>query len=455
MSIKRPEGTQDLIGESAREWAFFESCAMRAFEKAGYEKIELPLFEKEELFVRGIGESTDVVNKEMFSVLSGGNLAKLTAGEKVPSKSRFALRPEGTAGVVRAAIENKLLEASDQPARLWYAGEMFRAERPQKGRQRQFMQVGLECLGGDDPLLDAQAISLMLELFCNFGIDVSKCKLHINSMGCKNCRPAYRDAVERFLAQHSEELCETCNARASLNPLRAFDCKNEDCKQVMQSAPRIDDYLCEDCKAHFDEVKALLEAAGITFEIDTTLVRGLDYYTRTVFECTFDDGLGAQNAIGGGGRYDGLVAELGGKEVPGMGFAVGFERCLLAKGISGATKTEHRGRDGIFIAALCEEAKNLADTLLIKNQFSPLRVDMDFRASDAHANCKKFHSLKSQLRLSDKLNVAAVLILGEDELSERRAKVKFLETHEEAELDFDVLENKEKLKEFFKVRGLL
>ncbi len=457
MSIKRPEGTHDLIEEDSRQWSSFQKCAASIFEKANYKRIETPIFEKEELFVRGIGQATDVVNKEMFSVLSGGNLEKLKANQNISSNSKFALRPEGTAGVVRAAIENNLIEPDSQPTRLWYAGEMFRAERPQKGRQRQFMQVGLECLGSSDALLDAQAISLMMQLFKSFGIDLDKCTLHLNSMGCDKCRPAFRDAVASFLTTHKNDICERCNERASLNPLRAFDCKNEKCKEIMKDAPKIDEFLCQDCKAHFEEVKNLLFLANIKFEIDLSLVRGLDYYTRTVFECTYDDGLGAQNAIGGGGRYDHLVQELGGKDVPGLGFAVGFERCLLAKQ-SSKTQEQNKKRNGVFIIALCESAKQFANKLIMLDHFSPLSVDLDFRNRlnlQPKEETKPFGSLKSQLRLSDKLNSKIVCIIGEDEMEARCANIKFLETHDEEKLSFDILEDKEKLKKYLSDRGVL
>lgn len=426
MAINKPEGTADLFGAAAAEWQSFMENAARVFEAAGYCRIEIPAFEKTELFVRGIGDSTDVVNKEMYNVLSGGNLEKIKAGEKVPSKSQFSLRPEGTAGVVRAAIENKMLEQEGQPVRLWYGGSMFRAERPQKGRMREFHQFGIECLGSEDPVLDAQAIILMLKFFEANGISVEKCTMHLNSMGCEKCRPAYRDKVAEFIHEHSAELCETCNERAEKNPLRAFDCKNEHCAEVMEGAPRITDYLCDECKAHFAKVTELLEAAGVKYELDSKLVRGLDYYTRTVFECTFDDGLGAQNAIGGGGRYDGLVQELGGKPTPGLGFAIGFERCVLAKEACGHVTRDTAGCD-IFFIPLTQEARAICEKKILLSKKS---CDMDFRGGE-------IRSLKSQMKLADKAHAKCVAILGEDELAAGSATVRNLSTHEETQVPLD------------------
>lgn len=428
MAITKPEGTADLFGAPAAEWSSFLGAAAKVFERAGYRRIEVPSFEKTELFVRGIGDSTDVVNKEMYNVLSGGNLEKIKAGEKIPSKSQFSLRPEGTAGVVRAAIENKMLEQEGQPVRLWYAGSMFRAERPQKGRMREFHQFGIECLGSEDPVLDAQAIILMLQFFEENGIDVAKCTMHLNSMGCKNCRPAYRDKVAEFIHAHSSELCETCNERAEKNPLRAFDCKNENCAKVMEDAPKITDYLCENCKSHFAKVTELLDAAGVKYELDSKLVRGLDYYTRTVFECTFDDGLGAQNAIGGGGRYDGLVEELGGKQTPGLGFAIGFERCVLAKEACGNAEVDE-ARCDIFFIPLTKEAREICEKKILGSKAS---CDMDFRGGE-------IRSLKSQMKLADKAGAKKVAIIGEDELAQGVATVRNLETHEETKVEINSL----------------
>ena len=434
MAIKRPEGTFDLFGDDMAQWELFQSCAKVTFEGASYELVQTPTFEKTELFVRGIGETTDVVNKEMYAALSGGNIEKLKAGEHIPSKAQMTLRPEGTAGVVRAAIENGWIEQGSQPIRIWYAGPMYRAERPQKGRQRQFHQIGIECLGSNDATLDAQAIILMISLYEKFGIDVLKCTLHLNTLGCEKCRPAYREKVREHIHSHAECMCETCMERAEKNPLRAFDCKEEGCKAAMDDAPSIEDYLCEDCKAHFEKVKAYLDVAGCNYTIDNRLVRGLDYYTKTVFECTFDDGLGAQNAIGGGGRYDKLAAEIGGPDVPGLGFAVGFERCLLAKNASNTAETE-QAREGIFVIPLDENARAFAEKLFIVNSGSAeAKIDIDLRTAEAGQS--NVRSLKSQLKLANKSNSELALIVGETEMQEQVFTVRNLETHEDSQIAF-------------------
>lgn len=442
--INRPEGTQDLIAQECDEWSKFVQVAKRVCALRGYLSIETPTFEREDLFKRGIGEATDVVSKEMYSAISGGNLNKLLNGETLNAKSKLSLRPEGTAGVVRAAIQNGLIDEMSQPVKLMYAGSMFRAERPQKGRLREFHQFGIECLGSTDPILDVQAIETMMSIFEEYGIDKTKTKCKINSMGCKKCRPQYRDAVFSYLKNNTEHLCETCNTRAEINPLRAFDCKNEKCHQVMKNAPKISDYLCDECKDHFKDVTELLNEIGINYQLDETLVRGLDYYTRTVFECVFTDGLGAQNAIGGGGRYDGLVEDLGGKPTPGLGFALGFERCKLAAEQCG-TNAPTKPLLDVFLIPLCEEARDFASKMMFALIKSNLSVEMDFR--EVEGSSSKIRSFKSQLKLADKLNAKYAVVIGEDELSNSSALIKNLQTHEEQIVDFSdikdfLLENK-------------
>lgn len=238
MAVKAPEGTFDLLPDDVRFWDHFRQTAFEIFGRCGYQPIETPLFEQTDLFVRGIGQSTDVVSKEMFTVVSGGNMEKLLAGESLKAKSRLSLRPEGTAGTVRAVVQHDMVPQGGAPAKLMYAGPMFRAERPQKGRLRQFRQVGVECLGADEPTVDAEAIIMLMRFYEAIGIPASETRLLLNSMGCEKCRPAYREMVREHIHQHSEELCEECNHRADLNPLRAFDCKNEHCHEVMEVLPR-------------------------------------------------------------------------------------------------------------------------------------------------------------------------------------------------------------------------
>ena len=355
MALQAPEGTKDLLPDEAAFWTHFKAVATDVFGRYGYQLIETPVFEQTELFVRGIGEATDVVSKEMFTAISGENLKKLLDGGSIKGKSRLSLRPEGTAGVVRAVVQHDLVPQGAAPAKLMYAGQMFRAERPQKGRQRQFNQVGIECLGAEDPSVDAEGIIMLMRFYEAIGIPVASMRLLVNSMGCDACRPAYREAVRAYMADHAGELCEECNRRAEINPLRAFDCKNPDCAAVMEGAPRITDHLCDDCRDHYETVKSYLEGAGLAFVEDSKLVRGLDYYTRTVFEVQVVEGMGSQNAIGGGGRYDKLVEEVGGRATPGFGFALGFERCVLALEAAGH-EFPTAGRCDLFVATACAGA---------------------------------------------------------------------------------------------------
>ena len=337
MAINAPEGTRDLLPDEALFWNQFKQTAAEVFGRYGYLPIETPVMEQTELFVRGIGEATDVVSKEMFTAISGENLRRWVEEGKAPkAKSRLSLRPEGTAGVVRAVVQHDLVPQGAAPAKLMYAGPMFRAERPQKGRQRQFNQVGVECLGAEEPTIDAEAIIMLMRFYEKVGIPRESMRLLLNSMGCEQCRPAYREKVRAYMDAHAGELCETCLTRAEVNPLRAFDCKNPQCSAVMANAPKITDHLCDDCREHYGAVKALLDGAGVVYEEDYKLVRGLDYYTRTVFEVQVDNGMGSQNAIGGGGRYDKLAEEVGGRAAPGLGFATqGVELLGRVEGVVG------------------------------------------------------------------------------------------------------------------------
>lgn len=420
MAIQSPEGTKDLLPDEELFWLEFQRCAREVFGTYGYLPIEVPAIEQTELFVRGIGEATDVVSKEMFATFSGENLKKLLDGKPLKSKSRLSLRPEGTAGVVRAVVQHDLVPQGAAPAKLMYAGPMFRAERPQKGRLRQFHQVGVECLGAEEPTLDAEAIIMLMRFYEKVGIPANKMTLLINSMGCEKCRPAYRDAVRAFMDEHSQELCDTCNTRKEINPLRAFDCKNEGCSRVMDAAPKISDHLCPDCKKHYDQVKAYLDAAGIAYCEDAKLVRGLDYYTRTVFEVQVDDGLGSQNAIGGGGRYDKLAEEVGGRPTPGLGFALGYERCVLALEAAGKTFPK-AARCDTFIACVDESVRLAAFRLMQSLRDAGVVAEMDHQG----------RSLKSQFKLADKMGVGTIAVLGPDELAKGMCKLRNMATHEE------------------------
>lgn len=420
MAIKAPEGTNDLLPEDEEFWNQFRACAFEIFGRYGYKPIETPLFEQTDLFVRGIGEATDVVSKEMFTVVSGGNMEKLLNGESLKSKSRLTLRPEGTAGVVRAVAQHDLVPQGGAPVKLMYAGPMFRAERPQKGRLRQFRQVGVECLGAEAPSIDAEAIIMLMRFYEAIGIPASETRLLINSMGCEKCRPAYRDLVRDFIHEHASEMCDECNHRAEINPLRAFDCKNEQCNHVMDGAPVITDHLCEDCQHHYAQVKAYLDHAGISYIEDAHLVRGLDYYTRTVFEIQVDTGMGSQNAIGGGGRYDKLMKEIGGRDTPGLGFALGFERCVLALEALG-NKQVAQPAPNAFIACVDDSCRAKAFEIAQALRDGGLSVELDHQQ----------RSLKSQFKLADKLNASKVIVLGPDELAAGVAKVRDMASHDE------------------------
>ncbi len=333
----------------------------------------------------------------------------------------MAMRPEGTAGVVRAAVENNFVPQGGAPAKLWYAEAMFRGERPQKGRLRQFHQVGVEWLGAPDAAADAECIIMLMEYFKRLGFDSSKLKLYINSMGDGACRPAYREKVRQFILDHKDEMCEDCLERAEINPLRAFDCKNPHCHEVMAEAPLVNDHLCDDCAEHYAAVKKYLDEAGISYIEDPTLVRGLDYYTRTVFEVEVADaGVGA---IGGGGRYDGLMELEGGKPTPGIGFAVGFERIALAlasQGVDLATPEP----TCVYVAGTGAEERDAVFAATLALRGAGVRTEADYQG----------RSLKSQFKQADRLHATLCVVLGPDEVAAGAATIRDMATHEQAQV---------------------
>lgn len=426
MAINAPTGFNDLLPDEALFWSNFKAKAAQVFGRYGYTTIETPIMEQTDLFVRGIGEATDVVSKEMFSAFSGANLETLLAGGTVKAKNKMSLRPEGTAGVVRAVVQHDLVPQGAAPAKLMYAGPMFRAERVQKGRLRQFHQVGVECLGAEAPTIDAEAIIMLMRFFAEVGIPANAMNLLINSMGCETCRPAYRDAVKAYMDQHADQLCETCLTRANVNPLRAFDCKNEGCAAVMEGAPRITDHLCPDCQQHYSSVKQLLDASGVSYTEDSKLVRGLDYYTRTVFEVQVSDGLGSQNAIGGGGRYDKLAAEVGGRNTPGLGFALGYERCVLALQAAGVEMPK-AGTCDLFVSVVDEAGQAPAFALVQQVRDAGFSAEMDHQG----------RSVKSQFKLANKLDARYIVTLGPDELEAGVVTLRNMQTHEEQQVAID------------------
>lgn len=425
MQAQKAEGTRDLIGRDMRAWQRMQRVAAEVFEPYGFDAIETPAIEQLDVFVHGIGTSTDVVRKEMFRVFSGANFARVLedgTDAKLKAKQRLALRPEGTAGVVRAVVENNLVPQGATPFKAYYAEAMFRGERPQKGRLRQFHQVGIEWLGAPDPAADAECIIMLMEFYRRLGFDLSRLRLLINSMGDPACRPAYRDAVRAFILDHADEMCDECRERAEINPLRAFDCKNERCHEVMQGAPLMRDNLCDECRDHYEQVKRYLDAAGIAYVEDPTLVRGLDYYTRTVFEVEAP-GAGV-GSIGGGGRYDGLVELEGGKPTPGVGFAVGFERAMLALEAFGVDPASD-APSCIYVANAGAELRDEVFALTYELRAAGIRTEADYQG----------RSLKSQFKQADKLGARLILIVGGDELAAGKVKIRDMVSHEEQLVD--------------------
>ncbi|HEX9093991.1 MAG TPA: histidine--tRNA ligase [Coriobacteriia bacterium] len=392
-SARAPKGTADMLPATARVWEHMLTVAHELFALYGYQPVYTPVFEHTEVFVRGIGEATDIVGKEMYTFLDKGN----------PPRS-LTLRPEGTAPIVRAALEHNLT-ANGQSAKLYYAGPMFRYERPQAGRMRQFWQIGAEALGMAEPSADAEVIAMLVRFFEAVGVPRDRMRLLLNSMGDEACRPAYRARLEAYVRSHRKDLCEECVRRTETNPLRAFDCKNAGCVEVMSAAPLLRDELCDDCASHYGAVKAHLANLGIAFQEDPSLVRGLDYYTRTVFEVQAE-GLGAQNAIGGGGRYDRLMEEYGGPPTPGLGFALGFERTLLALEAAGVDVPAQPIAE-VFVARVVPEVAG--DTFLITDALRAAGIAAESDHQD--------RSLKSQFKLADRLGARFVVVVGPDEIA--------------------------------------
>jgi histidyl-tRNA synthetase len=423
------QGTEDLYGGYMRSWQHMQDVARDLFGTYGFDMIETPAIEQVDTFVHGIGESTDVVRKEMFRVVSGAlfeNLLEAGTEKGLKPKQRMAMRPEGTAGVVRAAVENNFVPQGAAPQKLWYAEAMFRGERPQKGRLRQFHQVGVEVLGAAGPAIDAECIIMLMEFYKRLGFDPSKLRLSINSMGDAACRPAYREKVRQFIYDHKDEMCEDCLERADINPLRSFDCKNDHCREVMKSAPLVTDNLCDDCREHYEKVKKYLDEAGVAYVEDPTLVRGLDYYTRTVFEVEATDvGVGA---IGGGGRYDGLMELEGGKPTPGIGFAVGFERIALALAAQGST-LETPELECIYVAGTSADEREAVFKATLALREAGIRTEADYQG----------RSLKSQFKQADKLNARLCVVIGPDEVAAGEATLRDMDTHEQVQVPFESL----------------
>jgi histidyl-tRNA synthetase len=396
MKIRSVKGFHDVLPVESARWASLEAAAREVFARYDFREIRIPIVERTELFKRSIGEATDIVEKEMYT-FSDRDETSLT------------LRPEGTASVVRAYVEHSM-QVAEPVSKLYYFGPMFRRERPQKGRLRQFSQIGVELLGRDDAGADAEVLLLLYDLLAALGIE--QIDVHINTLGCKECRPAYRAALVEWGRQHFEELCADCRRRIDTNPMRLLDCKQPGCIALRETAPRMIDFQCDACRAHFDRVLVLLAAEDVRPKLDPYMVRGLDYYCRTAFE-VLAPGLGAQNAVGGGGRYDGLVRDLGGPDVAGIGFALGVERLVLVLG----ERAGAADRPEFLLAPLGEEAEVAAFRLAHRLRRHGARVEVGSAGK----------SLKSQMRQADKLGVRWVLILGEDELAAQKVTVRDME----------------------------
>ncbi len=392
--IPAVRGTRDILPGESERWAFVEGTARRLFEQYGYFEIRTPIIEREELFAKGTGETTDIVQKEMYTFVDKG-------GE------RITLRPEATPSLVRAFVEHALEQAMAVP-KVYTLGPMFRYERPQKGRYRQFHQLDVEVFGVKDPSVDGEVIDLAWTLVRALGIE--NVELAINSVGCPECRPRFTAALVEALGQDVEQLCGDCRRRAETNPLRIFDCKVPADQAIIDRLPHTVDYLCDACRAHFDAVRADLDVYGIPYRVSHRLVRGLDYYTRTTFEVLAGD-IGAQNAVLGGGRYDGLVKQLGGPDRVGIGFAAGIERLVLALP---ATLPVSAPVPDAFVAALGDAARRSALELVRDLRRAGLNAQLDYEG----------RTLKSQMKRADRLGAPLVLILGEDELARGQVTVK-------------------------------
>ncbi len=399
-AIPAVKGFRDVLPEESRRWRVLEEAAERVFSRYGFGEIRLPVLERTELFARSLGETTDIVEKEMYSFADRDDTG-------------LTLRPEATAGVVRAYLENGLAQ-SDPSARLFYRGAMFRRERPQRGRYRQFHQIGAEVFGRDDALADAELLVMLTRYLGEVG--ARDTRLDLNSVGDATCRPVYRERLREFVSAHLAALCPDCHRRLERNPLRILDCKVEGCRDVVARAPVMLQSLCDPCRAHFDEVRSLLDQERVAYTLNLRLVRGLDYYCRTAFEVV-SGALGAQDAVAGGGRYDGLVAALGGPAVPGIGFAIGVERLAAI-----ASKHEDE-RPAAAAVVLPLDARAVGPALALSTRLRDQGIAVWLEAAG--------RSLKAMLRAADRRRARLAVILGEDELRAGRATIRDLERHED------------------------
>ena len=401
---KAPKGTVDIVPGKSEKWQVMEDVFRSEAELNGFGEVRTPVFEHTELFLRGVGDTTDVVEKQMYTFEDKGGRS-------------ITLRPEGTAGAVRAMLENGLYNAG-YPVKLYYLTSCYRYEKPQAGRLRELHQFGVEMFGAAEPVADAQIIAMALSAFKRLGLeDVG---LQLNSIGCPECRKEYHKALKEYFTARKDQLCDTCLSRLERNPMRILDCKSPECQEVAKGAPKITDYLCEDCRDHFAKVQEFLTALGIEFEIDPGLVRGLDYYTRTVFEFP-SKSLGF--ALGGGGRYDGLVEEFGGKPTPGLGFGLGLDRILMALEAQ-QVEFPQLPKCEMYIATMGEEAQKKAFLLLDELHRCGIPADTDL--------CGR--GLKAQMKYAGKIGAKFTMVLGDNELQEGKAEMKNMKTGEKRKI---------------------
>ncbi len=401
-----PRGTQDVLPQDSHRWQYIERTALSIAQDFGFKEIRTPVFEHTNLFQRSVGETTDVVQKEMYTFEDKGGRS-------------ITLRPEGTAGAARAVLEHGLLNGA-LPVKVSYVTSCYRYEKSQKGRYREFHQFGVECFGAAAPQADAETISMALLILKTLGLE--KVKLHINSIGCPTCRARYYEALREYFGAHQNELCETCLGRLDRNPMRILDCKSSICSRIAANAPVMINYLCDDCKAHFEAVKQNLDAAELPYELDPHIVRGLDYYTRTVFELVAENGL----VLAGGGRYDGLVEELGGNAQPGLGFAMGLERLLMVMEEQGCPMPEG-GECELYLVSMGAAAAQKCFALATKLREGGVSVESDIVG----------RSLKAQMKYADKLGARYTIVVGDNELETGVAQLKDMQSGATEDIQLD------------------
>lgn len=406
---KKIKGTEDVLPKDSYRWQFVEDVMRKESAAYGFKEIRTPVFEHTELFARGVGQTTDVVQKEMYTFDTKG-------GESV------TLRPEGTAGAARAVLEHGLVNDS-LPIKASYFVSCYRYEKPQAGRLREFHQFGLECYGTQSPVADAELICAAQSIFDRLGI--KQLRLEINSIGCPACRAEYHKALKEYFYGYKDELCETCNSRLEKNPMRILDCKSHVCSKIAQGAPKITDYLCDECKEHFASVQKYLDAAGVEYTVNPTIVRGLDYYTKTVFEFVTDF-IGAQGTVCGGGRYDGLIEELGGKHLPSLGFAMGIERLLMLMDKQGIEIPKPSTCD-LYVAVMGESASLKSFEIIKAVRSCGLIAETDVVG----------RGLRAQMKYADKIGAKFSMVLGDNEIEQGKAVIKNMSSGEQTEIVLD------------------